>query len=195
MKRVVTVLGFLFCLMFYPNLYARNEGIERDSLSVFEIQDLELAAIFDNFIDQAQNLDLEGAVFWTVFSRDDSIILVDLDVRKQPELSDSLILYKNPHFYLALVRHRNVLFRAYIDFSATSHPMLKKMLRALPQKQSVYMKDPPSGYYDLNLRGGDPLRDTLLESFWFYYDNKEWREGLYIDYIDDTLEFYKIDEK
>jgi hypothetical protein len=60
------------------------------------------------------------------------------------------------------------------------------MLNVLPKKQVVYFKNPPSDYYDLNRRGGNPFEDTVLDSL-FEYDGKEWHKGItmYEDDIED----------
>ncbi len=182
MKKVV--LGLLFCWAFYPNLYAQKDGIERDSLPVFVVKDQELASIMDDFIDKAREFENHPAAVFNISITLCDVGLTDeirlwLNLREQCEFSDSLILYKNPHSHQAFILHRNVLFRANIDSYANSfnYHLLTKMLKVLPKKQSIYLANPPSGYYDLNLNGGDPMKDTLLESF-HEYDGTKWYHGI-----------------
>ncbi len=181
------VVGFLLCWVLYPSVYAQKGGIERDSLPVFVIQDRKFASIVDDFIDNAQKIDDHTATAFNISITLSDIGLTDeiqfwLNLRKQSEFSDSLILYKNPHSHQAFILHRNVLFRANIDSYATSfnYHLLTTMLKMLPEKRVVYFRDAPSDFYDLNRNGGNPLEDTILESF-HRYDGKKWSHGVFED--------------
>lgn len=180
-------MGLLFCCALYPSVYAQEGGLERDSLPVFVIQDREFASIMDNFIDKAQIIDCDAPTAYHIYINLFDIGLTDeihflLDRRKQNESSDSLILYKNPHYHQAFIQHRDVLFRANIHSYANSfnYHLLTKMLEVLPNKQSIYFKDPPPGFYDLNRRGGNPLEDTIFDSF-HEYDGSKWSHGIFAE--------------
>lgn len=187
MRRIV--LNFLFCCTFCTGVYAQDGGLQRDSLPVFVIQDQEFASIVDDFIDKAKKIDNHTSAAFNISITLSDIGLTDeihlwLNLREQCEFSDSLTFYKNPHSHQAFILHRNVLFRANIDSYATSfnYHLLTEMLKVLPKKQSILLKAPPPEFYDLNRSGGNPLEDTILESF-HEYDGKKWFHGINI--IDD----------
>lgn len=186
------VLSFLFYFALYSSVFAQERGMERDSLPVFVIQDRELASIVDDFIDMAQKIDNDAPAAFNISITMSDIGLTDeinfwLNLREQNENFDPFILYKNPHFHQAFILHRNVLFRANIHSYAASfnYHLLTKMLEVLPKKQSIYFKDPPPDFYDLNLNGGHPLEDTILESF-HGYDGTKWYHGIRI-YEDERM--------
>lgn len=52
------------------------------------------------------------------------------------------------------------------------------MLEVLSEKQNIYFKNPPLGFYDLNHGGGNQIEDTVLESF-HEYDRTEWYHSLF----------------
>ena len=191
MRRIV--FGFLFCCTLCSSVLAQEVGLERDSLPVFIIQDRELASIVDNFIAESQKIECNAPTAYHIYVNLSDINLTDqvhflLDRREQNEISDSLILYKNPNYHQALIRHKNVLFRVNIHSYANSfnYPRLTGMLTVLPEKQVVYFQDPPPDFYDLNRRGGNPLEDTLLDSF-HEYDGTKWYHGIRV--YKDEFEF------
>lgn len=188
-------LCFMLCCTLYASVYAQEGRLERDSLPVFVIQDEGLASIVDNFIVEARKLDYQSPATFHVYITLYNIGLSDeihflLDLRKQSEISDSLILYKNPHYHQAFIQHRDVLFRANITSYSDSfnYHLLTKMLKVLPRKQSIFFKDPPPDLYELNRRGGNPLEDTILDSF-HEYDGKKWYHGIRIYKDDYEFEF------
>ena len=189
--------SFLFCCTLYTGMYAQECGLQRDSLPVFVIQNRELASIVDDFISETQRINYDAPAAYHIYislfdrgSSDEMHFLLDL--RKQSENSDSLILYKNPHFHQAFILHRNVLFRANITSYAASfnYHLLTTMLKALPRKQSIYFKDPPPDFYDLNRRGGNPFEDTIFDSF-HEYEGTKWYHGMRV--YKDEPEFEFID--
>lgn len=194
MKRIALI--FLFCCMLYTSGYAQKGGLEKDSLPVFIIQDRELASIVDDFIAKAQKIDCHAPTAYHIYVNLYDINLTDevhflLDRRIQHESSDSLILYKNPYYHQAFIRHRDVLFRANIHSYADSfnYHLLTEMLKVLPEKQAIYFKTPPPDFYDLNQRGGHPMEDTILDSV-HEYSRKKWFHGIRI-YKDDD-EFLEV---
>jgi hypothetical protein len=172
--------------MFLANAYAQDGNLERDSLPVFVIQDEELRSIFDDFIAEARKMGYHNSqdyganinVVHINFTDEMSLLL---NVRKQHETLDFGVLYRNPNYHQAFIKHNDILVRTHIKSYSNSfnYHILTGMLKVLPVKQTIYFKDPPSGFYDLNRMGGDPMDDTLLDSYCEYYDTK-WHRGIRI---------------
>lgn len=185
MRRIVLI--FLLSYALHPSVYAQECGLERDSLPVFVVLDETLGAILDDFIAEAKKIDCLTPTAYHIYIDLFDIGLTDemhflLDRRKQNENCDSLILYKNPHYHQAFILQKGVLFRANIHSFADSfnYHLLTEMLKVLPEKQAINFKVPPSDFYDLNQIGGNPLEDTILDSF-HRYDEKKWSHGVFED--------------
>ncbi len=188
MKRFV--LSFLLCCILYPSVYAQDCGLERDSLPVFVIQDRELATLVNDFIVKAQTLDNNSSTtFHMHINLRDSVVSVSLDMKAQNVNSDSLVLFKNPNWHQAFIRHQDILFFANITSStyAYKYDVLAEWIKRLPTRQDAYFKDPPPDFYEISTWGGNPLEGLIFSSY-HEYDGTKWHHG-YIDQIDDPDEF------
>lgn len=176
----------LFLCLFCSQGYAQDEVLERYSLPVFTIQDSELAAIVDEFLVVVQNIegDYSSVLYIYVYIEQYyGTIHFNLKLSKQIDTFDSLVLYKNPNYYQAFVQHNNVLFRLNIESygSVFNYDLVTNMIKRLPNKQSVYFKDPPPGYYDINLRGEGSTANSIYDSF-HEYNGVEWYHGIRPEY-------------
>ncbi|MDR1756014.1 MAG: hypothetical protein LBR65_03515 [Culturomica sp.] len=181
MKRFL--LSFLFCSILYPSVYAQEGGLEKDSLPVFVIQDRKLSSIVDEFIAQSQKFDDKSLItFYIHINLGDKVVSVNLDIKEQSVNSDSLILYKNPHYHQAFIRHQNILFFANITSSAYAYKydVLAEWIKRLPTRQNVYFKDSPVDFYEISEWGGNPLEGLIFSSF-HEFDGTKWCHGILED--------------
>ncbi len=193
MKRLL--LSFLFCSILYPSIYAQESGLERDSLPVFVIQDRKLASIVDEFITEAQNFDNNSPTkYYIHINLGDNIVSVNLDIKEQNANSDSLILYKNPHWHQAFIWHQDILFFVNITSSAYAYKydMLIDWIKKLPIRQVVYFRNPPLDFYEISEWGGNPLEGLIFSSL-HEFDGTKWYHGIRA-YEDDTEYEWQINE-
>lgn len=197
MKKIVC--GLLFCWVACFNLYAQEETseqvLEEASMPVFVIRNRGLAAVFDDFIDKAKGINRSGTIFgvsFTMFDIDskDKVDICIYAVRP-PEPQDSLTLYIPRDFQWAFIRHRDILFRVQFYSYTTSfnYYLLTDMLKKLPQKQKIYLKNPPPDYYPR------PVYEypELLLAEMYDYNGEEWYYGIRV-WIDEDYEIIELNQ-
>lgn len=185
------VLISLFVCAFCLSVNAQGNGLEKKLLPVFVIQDLELARIVDGFIADAKNKEQDTPTVYNIYIDLYDIVAANefhmiLDRRKHYASLDSMVFYKNPNYHQALIKHKGVLFRTNITSHASifNYDALSDLIKRLPIRQEAYFKDPPPDFYNLNLRGGNPFKDTILDSY-YEYDGTKWHCG-FRAFEDDT---------
>jgi hypothetical protein len=173
------VLGILFSCILHSPVCAQENGLVRDSLPVFIIQDREFASIVDEFIADVKRLDNKTTA---TFRIDIDIVkdamymwLSHIELNRNPNRQ---ILYKSAHDHWAFIRHQNVLFPVNIRSYVVSfnYYILTEMLKVLPEKQDVYFKDFPSDFDDRTSVMGNVL--FFLD---YRYDGTKWHKGILED--------------
>ncbi len=185
MKRTLYILLVLH--MFCISLFAQNESLKTGSLPVFAVADKDVSAFLDSFIIEAQNynshyLSIAFFMYIDLYDSKDMPYGLDLELRKQEEHSDSIILYKHPNCRQIVVSHNNHLFVTtickYPNFDnkvRTPTAVLKKTKK----KHKVYYQKPPLDYFrDNPTKDGVPYENKLFG--WYYYYHGHWQKEVEI---------------
>lgn len=182
MKRVSYI--FLVLHLFCISLFSQNERLKTGSLPVFVVVDKDVSAILDSFIMEAQNYTCHNTsvaffMYIGLYDNKDMPWGLDLDLRKQETLLDSIILYKHPNCRQILVSHNNHLFKTaickYPDFDNKVH-FPTTILKKTRMKHKVYYKEPPLDYFRDNPTKGEFIYENQLLWWGYYCYHGYWQE-------------------
>lgn len=116
----------------------------------------------------------------SLYNDNDVPFSLGLDLNKQEQLSDSIILYKHPNCQQVLVSHNNYLFETTIckhpDFDSKIHfpiTILKKTMKMC----KVYYKKTPLDYFRDNPIKGEVIYENQLMGWLYHYYHGNWQEG------------------
>ncbi len=149
------------------------KNIDPDSLSVFTINDPNLLAVVDEFINKAEKGKYASPTQYNIYIELDDpnlsdIITFHIALRKQNEDYNPTMMYEISKNFQTFIKHRDVLFRTYIRSNSVTYNyhILDNFLELLPEKQAIYLKKPPTDFYKYDEKGGNPAEDIILESFY-----------------------------
>ena len=187
MKRILYIL--LVLPTFYISSYSQNESLETGSLPVFVVIDKDVSAILDTFIMETQNYSnhYPSVVFsmYIGLNENDIPFRLNLDLNKQENISDSIILYKNPNCWQILVSHNNHLFVTaickYPDFDNKIH-FPTAILKKTRKKHKVYYKNPPLDYFRDNPTKGEVIYENQILGWLYDYSHGRWQEAIKIKF-------------
>lgn len=185
MKIVLYILLVLhiFCI----SLFSQNESLETGSLPVFVVIDKDVSAILDSFIMEAQNYSsyYPSVVFSMYIDLNDNDIpfSLNLGLDKQENISDSIILYKNPNCRQILVSHNNHLFVTaickYPDFDNKIH-FPTAILKKTRKKHKVYYREPSLDYFRDNPTRGEFIYENQILGWLYDYSHGRWQNAIKI---------------
>ena len=119
------------------------------------------------------------------YDNDDISFGLGLELRKQEQSSDSIILYKHPNCRQVLVSHNNHLFQTIIckrpDFDNKVQPP-NAILKKTEKKQRVYYKEPPLDYFRENPVKGEMVYESQLLGWLYDYYHGQWLEAIKISF-------------
>lgn len=176
----------IFCI----SLFSREKCLEVNSLPVFTVIDKEVSAILDSFIIETQKCrdhypSVSFIMYIDLYDNDDIPFGLGLELRKQEQSSDSIILYKHPNCRQVLVSHNDHLFQTIIckrpDFDNKIQPP-NAILKKTETKQRVYYKEPSLDYFRENPVKGEIDYESQLLGWLYDYCHGQWIEAIKISF-------------
>lgn len=185
-----TLYTLLVLQMFCTGLLSQNENLKTGYLPVFIVIDEGASAILDNFIMEAQNYisrypSVTFSMSIGLHDNNDIPFSLTLDLNKQKNSPDSIILHKHPNCRQILVSHKGYLFETtickYPDFDNEIH-FPTAVLKKTRKKHKVYYKKTPRNYFIDNPTKGEVIYENQLLGWSYHYCDGHWQEDAKISY-------------
>jgi len=185
---------FLFFCIVCVELFSQKCDYITDSLFVYTVVDREITAIIDSFIIETQSIKYLSMDYFLYFQlRGDNALTIILDCRKKKEVSDSVFLFKNPHYNQAFILHQDILFKAnFTSDDITKYCNLSDFLKKYEKKQFVYFINAPSDFYDISLKGEIDYEDELMSYLVDFHNGKLFEKVIFYFYLDDYRTDYHL---